>query len=57
MREGCPMATIKTDIYLSVISPAYNEQAWIADSLYPVTDYLAKQVYRSEIVVVDDGSY
>ena len=42
--------------FLSVIIPAYNEQIRIADSLYVIKDYLSKQSYRSEIIVVDDGS-
>jgi dolichyl-phosphate beta-glucosyltransferase len=45
-----------SDIYLSVIIPAYNEQERIADSLYRVKAYLSAQAYRSEIIVVDDGS-
>jgi len=44
------------EIYLSVVIPAYNEEERIADSLYTVKDYLAEQDYRSEIIVVDDGS-
>lgn len=43
-------------IYLSVVIPAYNEQERIADSLYKVKAYLSAQPYRSEIIVVDDGS-
>ncbi len=42
--------------YLSVIIPAYNEQTRIADSLYVIKDYLSRQSYRSEMIVVDDGS-
>ena len=42
--------------YLSVIIPAYNEQSRIADSLYEIKEYLSKQSFRSEIIVVDDGS-
>ena len=42
--------------FLSVIIPAYNEQTRIADSLYIIKEYLSKQAYRSEIIVVDDGS-
>ena len=42
--------------YLSVIIPAYNEQTRIADSLYIIKEYLSQQPYRSEIIVVDDGS-
>lgn len=43
-------------VYLSVVIPAYNEQARIADTLYIVKDYLSKQSYSSEVIVVDDGS-
>lgn len=42
--------------YLSIVIPAYNEQSRIADTLYMIKDYLAKQSYKSEIIVVDDGS-
>jgi dolichyl-phosphate beta-glucosyltransferase len=44
------------EVYLSVVIPAYNEQARIADTIYAVKDYLAHQSYRSEVIVVDDGS-
>jgi dolichyl-phosphate beta-glucosyltransferase len=44
------------EIFLSVIIPAFNEQERIADSLYIIKDYLSTQSYRSEIIVVDDGS-
>ena len=43
-------------IYLSVVIPAYNEQERIADTLYRVKDYLSEQDYKSEIIIVDDGS-
>ncbi len=42
--------------YLSIIIPAYNEQRRIADTLITVKDYLARQPYSSEVIVVDDGS-
>ena len=42
--------------YLSVIIPVYNEADRIADSLEQVDAYLSTQGFRSEIVVVDDGS-
>lgn len=42
--------------YLSIIIPAYNEQKRIADTLFAVKAYLAKQPYTSEVIVVDDGS-
>ncbi len=46
----------QTPIYLSVVIPAYNEEERIADSLYVVKDYLHTRAYRSEIIIVDDGS-
>ncbi len=42
--------------YLTLIIPAFNEEARIADTLYTVVDYLKKQSYESEVIVVDDGS-
>lgn len=43
--------------FLSVVIPAYNEMANIeAGSLNTVADYLARQSYTYEIIVVDDGS-
>jgi len=46
-----------TAVYLSVVIPAFNEEERIADSLYCVKDYLHTRPYRSEIIVVDDGSH
>lgn len=43
-------------VYLSVVIPAYSEQALIAESLCRVKEYLREKPYRSEIIVVDDGS-
>lgn len=44
------------DIYLSVIIPAYNEEQRIGETLHVVKEYLKDQPYKSEIIVVDDGS-
>lgn len=41
---------------LSFIIPAYNEAARIEASLTKALEYFAKQSYRCEILVVDDGS-
>ncbi len=41
---------------LSVIIPAYNEQDRIAGTLKSVKNYLEKQDYDYEVIVVDDGS-
>ena len=43
-------------IHLSVIVPAYNEEHRIGSTLRSIIAYLQNQNYRSEILVVDDGS-
>jgi dolichyl-phosphate beta-glucosyltransferase len=45
-----------TDLRLSIIIPAYNEEDRIVTTLNRTTAYLARQTYRSEILVVSDGS-
>jgi dolichyl-phosphate beta-glucosyltransferase len=42
--------------FLSVIIPAYNEQARILPTLKAVIDYLADRQISHEILVIDDGS-
>lgn len=46
----------KECIFLTVIIPAYNEQNRISATLTKIIHYLDKQNYKSEIIVVDDGS-
>jgi glycosyltransferase involved in cell wall biosynthesis len=41
---------------LSVIIPAYNEAQRIEKTLLSVSEFLKKQAYQSEILVVSDGS-
>ena len=41
---------------LSVIIPAYNEERRIGQTLLSVSEYLKKQPYNYEILVVNDGS-
>ena len=41
---------------LSIVIPAYNESARIGRTLDATIEYLDKQPYSSEIIVVDDGS-
>jgi len=41
---------------LSIIIPAFNEEQRIIKSLNKVIDYLDKQKFKYEIIVVDDGS-
>lgn len=43
-------------IYLSVVIPAHNEEKRLPKTLAAVKDYLAKQNYVSEVIVVDAGS-
>lgn len=43
-------------IFLSVIIPAYNEEKRLPKTLKEISDYLSKQNYQSEIIVVNDGS-
>lgn len=43
-------------MYLSVIIPAYNEERRIVETLRSVSDYLKKQSYDWEVLVVNDGA-
>lgn len=49
---------VKSDVQPSqtVIVPAYNESFRIVQSLRTVLDYLAKQSYSANVMLVDDGS-
>ena len=42
---------------LSVIIPAYNEEKRISSTLKSIDEYLRRQNYDYEILVVSDGSY
>lgn len=46
----------KEKVYLSVVVPAYNEEARIPETLKAIGDYLRHQPYSYEIVAVNDGS-
>jgi len=43
-------------MYLSIIIPAYNEEKRIGETLVAVCEYLNKQSYSHEVIVVNDGS-
>jgi glycosyltransferase involved in cell wall biosynthesis len=45
-----------SDPYLSVIIPAYNEERRIETTLLSIYDYLSRQSYTWEILIVLDGS-
>ncbi len=42
--------------YLSLVLPAYNEEQRLGASLRKLADYLGRQGYDCEILIVDDGS-
>lgn len=44
------------NIYLSIIIPAFNEEERIARTLFGIKQYLEKQDYTAEVIVVSDGS-
>ena len=46
----------KTTPHLSVVIPAFNEEARIGPTLDALVGYLDTQTYSREVVVVDDGS-
>jgi len=51
------MPTTSTKPYLSIVIPAYNESATFRlGALNPVVEYLKKQKYSWEIILVNDGS-
>lgn len=45
-----------SDLLLSVVIPAYNEEKRLPESLKKIKHFLRSQPYSSEIIVVDDGS-
>ncbi len=56
MRDRRNTTAITTLASQTVIIPAYNESFRIEQSLRTVLDYLADQPYRSDVLLVDDGS-
>lgn len=45
-----------TDIFLSIIVPAYNEADRLPSSLEKIERFLGAQPYRAEVIVVENGS-
>lgn len=56
VREAADMSP-RCGVHLSVVIPAYNEEKRIPETLVDVLRYLSRQGYRSEVLVVDDGSH
>src|SRR4051794_39952127 len=53
---GCVMDDAWTDCSLSLILPAFNEDAGIAQAVCEADDALRQLDIRYEVIVVDDGS-
>lgn len=47
---------MQNEIYISIIIPAYNEERRLSKTLEKVDEYLKKQSFSYEIIVVSDGS-
>jgi dolichyl-phosphate beta-glucosyltransferase len=43
-------------IFLSIVIPAYNEEKRLIQTLPKIAEFIGKQTYSAEILVVDDGS-
>jgi len=50
------MMVSESSVHLSVVIPAYNEALRLPETLSHSIEYLKKQPYRSELIVVNDGS-
>jgi glycosyltransferase involved in cell wall biosynthesis len=50
------IVTISDQTFLSIVVPAYNEERRLPETLNDILAYLDQQPYRSELIVVDDGS-
>jgi glycosyltransferase involved in cell wall biosynthesis len=48
--------TVPDQPFLSVVVPAYNEERRLPETLAQILAYLARQTYRFELIVADDGS-
>ncbi len=46
----------ENEIYLSIVIPVYNEEKRIGKTLEEIIGYLKTKDYKSEIIVVVDGS-
>jgi len=54
MESSVPEST--TTCFLSIIVPAYNEEKRLPNSLPKIIEFVQRQDYRAEVIVVDDGS-
>ncbi len=52
-----PASESRATCLLSIVIPAYNEESRLPKSLPQVIDFVRRQDYAAEVVVVDDGSF
>ncbi len=45
-----------SDLYLSIVVPAYNEEHRLPETLRKITSFVQTKAYASDVIVVDDGS-
>ena len=45
------------DVYLSIIIPAHNEEERLPPSLVKVDEFVRQQPYKSEVIVIENGSH
>ena len=50
------MSEIRTNPFLSIIIPAYNEEKRLPPTLVRIADFLRHQPYSAEVLVVENGS-
>ncbi len=50
------MGDLEQSPFLSIIIPAYNEELRLPPTLHKIANFLRQQPYRSEIIVVENGS-
>jgi len=53
---GDPGAVVATQVYLSIVIPAFNEEKRLPHSLEAICRYMEERDFSFEIIVVDDGS-
>ena len=50
------MTDSASPVFLTIIIPAYNEERRLPPTLQKVAAFLRSQPYRSEVLVVENGS-
>ncbi|MEE9610044.1 MAG: glycosyltransferase, partial [Desulfatiglandales bacterium] len=50
------VSSLNSKAYVSLIIPAFNEEARIVKSLDRIFSFLKSEPYSTEVIIVDDGS-